>query len=349
MAKSTGARRQTWPPPPGTTLNDVIPDYLPDLDGVLTKMNVELSARPLRAASMFVKYFVRDIKGDTKEEYFTRPWFAVIYAVTHGWYVAKYGEGFDRSDPGFPAVIQIHDWPYLVHVPFTHPEPGDEPDTVWMSFDVRLGRDEAPRKWIQHAPNLVALSKREAMRLDRDLARLTDQVRTIHVYFMTSQDAATPRFDELRNVALLALRNAAGHIQKNTPHSLALALWEINYALENALKALIDQAGAKFSYVHDLRVLLEEAARAGRRPFPKSALAFMPSAKRVMKHRYGKSVPGGRAEVVRAYGLALDRLVRIGARLDRDLQLEHASFLLKRPPWMSMLPEFQHEAKEAVA
>lgn len=271
MAKSTGARRQKWPPPPGTTLNDVIPDYLPDIDGVLTKMNVELSARPLRAASMFVKYFVRDIKGDTKDEYFTRPWFAVIYAVTHAWYVAKYGEGFDRSDPGFPAVIQIHDWP------------------------------------------------------------------------------ASPSFDELRNVALLALRNSAAHIQKNTPHSLALALWEINYALENALKALIDQAGAKFSYVHDLRVLLEEAARAGRRPFPKSALAFMPSAKRVMKQRYGKSVPGGRAEVVRAYRLALDRLVRIGARLDRELQLEHASFLLKRPPWMSMLPEFQQDAKEAIA
>lgn len=330
-------RRGKWPPPPGATVNDVIPVFLVDIDQMLAEANTELHARPMKAASIIVKHYLVKIHGDTKDEYYKKPWFASIFGTVYEWYEVKYGANFNHT-PGFPAIVAIHDFPYLVEVALTHSVPGDEPDTTWLSFEVTLGNEEAPRQWIKDPPNLSALSKRQGARLDRELSRLTEQIRRIHIYFMTASRGGKT-FDELRNVSILSLRNAAQQIRTNSAHSLALAMWEINYALENAMKALIDQAGGAFPRVHDLEALLREAAAVGIRPFPKSALAFMPTSKEVIKHRYGEPVAGGLPEVLRAYRLGLDRLVRIGALMERTIRTEHARVLLQRPPWLTHLLE----------
>ncbi|HYS88533.1 MAG TPA: hypothetical protein VEN78_26550 [Bradyrhizobium sp.] len=310
------------------------------IDEALSARDTPLSNRPLEAAKIFVKDFIKEIRGDTKERYYEKPWFASIFARVLKWYQDKYGQALEKRDKGFPAAVMVHGVPFAVAVPLTHGEADVPGETVWLSFETNLGRNEQPRSWIQSPPSLEALSARESKRLDRDLAMLTTSIRTINLKLMTASFSVRA-FDEMRNVALLSLASAARHICDATEHSLPLAIWDLNYALENAMKCLILQSGEDFSRVHTLGVLLRECAKAGKRPFPKTSLRFLPNDKRVIAHRYGRAVPGGLKAAYAAYEMSLQRLVHITEKLDRKVDASRLRILLKRPRWYDQLPEFQ--------
>ena len=327
-------------PRPTKTFESELNKCLVVIDEVLNVEGTPLSARPLNAATLFVKDFVKEISGDTKERYYEKPWFAAIFARVLKWYQRKYGQALDERNRGFPGAVILHGVPFAIAVPLTHSEPDVPGETVWCSFEASLGRMERPRSWLERPPSLEALSARESTRLDRDLAMLTKLIRTIHLNLMTASVSARA-FDEMRNVALLSLANAARHICSATEHSLSLAIWDLSYALENTMKCLIIQSGKEFSRVHDLSILLRECARAGKRPFPKSSLRFLPKGKKIIAHRYGRAMPGGLKATYAAYVATLQRLVRITEKLDRRFDFSEARFLFKRPPWYDDLPEFQ--------
>ena len=146
----------------------------------------------------------------------------------------------------------------------------------------------------------------------------------------------------MRNISLLSLASAAAHICKATKHSLPLAIWDLNYALENAMKCLILQNGVNFSRVHDLGVLLRECAKVGKRPFPRTSLRFLPNDKKVIAHRYGSVLPGGLKAANTAYLKTIDRLIRITEKLERKIDASKLRIKLKRPPWFDELPEFKN-------
>lgn len=311
------------------------------IDDELNARDTPLRSRPLKAATLFVKDFISEIKGDTKERYYEKPWFAAIFAGVLEWYRQKYGRAMEKRDEGFPTVILIHGVPFSVSVPLTHSEADVPGKTVWLSFETRLGRDESPRSWIDSPPSLEALPARASNRLDRELAVLTTSIRTINLDLMTASVSA-PAFDEMRSIALLSLANAGRHIREATKHSLPLAIWDLNYALENAMKCLILQGGSDFSHVHDLDLLLRETAKVGKRPFSKCSLRFLPKVKKVIAHRYGTALPGGLRAAYAAYFTALQRLVRITQKLNREGDFSGARILLKRPPWFDELSEFRN-------
>lgn len=311
------------------------------IDEALSARNTPLLSRPLKAATLFVEDFITQIHGDTKDGYHEKPWFAAIFARVQKWYQQKYGQAMETRDNGFLCVVLIHGVPFSFPVPLTHGEPNVPGETAWLSFETTLGRTERPRSWIESPPSIEALSARASNRLDRDLAVLTKSIRTINLNFMTAT-IPVPAFDEMRNIALLSLANAARHIHEATKHSLPLAIWDLNYALETAMKCLILQGGTNFSHVHDLNVLLRETATVGRRPFSRSSLRFLPQDKKMIAYRYGRSLPGGLQAAYAAYSTTLQRLVRISERLDRTGDFSHLRILLKRPPWFTELPECQN-------
>ena len=310
------------------------------IDGVLIARNTPVPQRPLVAASLFVKNFIKEISGDTKEEYYKKPWFASIFAGVLKWYQEKYGRALENRDKGFPSAVVIHGVPFGLNVPLTRSETDVPGQTIWLSFEASVGQNELPRSWIESPPSLVALSARELVRLDREIASLTKAIRTIHLNLMTTVIPG-PAYDEMRNIALLSLASAATHICKATPHSLPLGIWDLNYALENAMKCLILQSGNDFSRVHDLGVLLRECAKVGKRPFPKTSLQFLPNDKKVIAHRYGRALPGGLKAANATYVTAINRLVRITEKLERKIDVSKLKILLKRPPWYDQLPELK--------
>ena len=311
------------------------------IDAVLSAGDTPLPSRPLEAATLFVKDFIKEIHGDTKEGYHAKPWFAAIFAHVLKWYQRKYGQALEERDKGFLGAIMVHGVPFAVAVPLTHGEPDVPGETTWLSFETSLGDNEQPRSWIESPPSLETLSARDSNRLDRDLAALTMSIRTINLNLMTAS-SSIPAFDEMRNVVRLSLESAARRICHHaTKHSLSLAIWDLNYALENAMKCLILQGGAAFSRVHTLDLLLQECASVGKRPFPKTSLRFLPKDKKVIAYRYGKAVPGGLRAAYTVYQKSLRCLVRITGKLDRAIEASKLRILLKRPPWYDQLPEFQ--------
>jgi hypothetical protein len=323
------------------TLESEIDRVLPVIDDFLGKRNLTLSQRPLEAASMWVRDFVLEVSNDTKDEYYKKPWFASIFAVVMKWYERKYGAALKGRNNTFEGVVWIYGKPFLVDVPVTHSEPEVLGETVWLSFEARVGSCEKPTLWIREPPAFDAMPARVATNLDEQLVRLTTGTRALHTALMTSDPPQGPsEFEEFRNIALLSLGAAATHIVQNTDHSISLAAWDLNFALENVLKALIAQAGQSPRHVHDLAGLLDDAKKLGRAPFPKRSIAMLPNGKEAISFRYGKRFPGGTRQIEKNYERILDLMVRVARRMERSLDATNARVLLARPPWFAALPEF---------
>lgn len=314
------------------------------IDQLLIETNVELMSRPLHAATSLVRDGFIEIRGDTKEDFLGKQWFAAVFAMVLKWYQGKYGEAIEKTEKGFPGVVLIHGFPYVVQVPLTHGIPAEPGKSVWLSFELEVDEHETPRQWIEVPPSLGALSKGKATELDSDLRWLATSIRTINLRFMTAE-YSRPKFDELRHASLLHLKNAASHIRENSRHSLALSAWDLNYALETAMKALIVQAGGTFSKLHNLKTLHADAERAGRAPFPASALKGWPKPRKVIDQRYGKPVAGGAAPAFKLYRSAIDLLVLIAGSVHVKLDFSRARLLIARPPWYDYLPEFRESSE----
>lgn len=109
------------------------------IDSLLIAKDTPLSQRPLDAASLFVKEFIKEISGDTKEGYLHKPWFASIFADVVKWYQEKYGSALENREKGFPSAVVIHGVPFAVTIPLTHSEADVPGETIWLSFEATVG------------------------------------------------------------------------------------------------------------------------------------------------------------------------------------------------------------------
>lgn len=313
-----------------------ISDLLPDIDKILNANEHALSGRPMAATELMLKYFVT-VKGASAEAPYEQKWFAILFAIVADWYETKYGSALHAKTGTLIGVIEIHGIPFKVAIDTTHaqPDPSGQQSTLFIGSGI--GANERPQEWIISPPSLSNLTNSESTRLDKELRNLVKQLRLINLNF-GSGHPAPEKFERHRNVALLAVRKAAEHITARTEGDYASAVWEIHFAIENALKALIAQTGATPLAEHKLSVLIAQANSVGIALDLKKRLSFLPSAGKAIDSRYGKPLPTGYKDAIMIYKKALPILADLSSHVQSAIQLgEDAAIILRRPPWFEFM------------
>lgn len=73
------------------TFQAFLTDLLPQLDEALAKAGKSVSERPMEAARFIVNELIVDIKGDTKDNFLQKSWFASIFLIAQDWFKKRYG------------------------------------------------------------------------------------------------------------------------------------------------------------------------------------------------------------------------------------------------------------------
>ncbi len=157
-----------------------ITPIIADLDEIFSEQRRKLLQRPMDVTLFLIKHHVKVTNGGNVNDPWDEEWFAIIFAIVHKWYQRKYGEAF-VSRANIAGMVTIHKMPYLVRVPQTYFEKGENPA---IHFCEEVGDKERPRMWIQLAPNLSCLDQNDQRALDHDLRDLTRNLRTINRRFM---------------------------------------------------------------------------------------------------------------------------------------------------------------------
>lgn len=317
-------------------LTAAIRELLPYIDDVQSAAGDSLASRPLDATKNLVQYFLV-VEGGSGEEPYLQQWFAVLFAIVTSWYEAKYSAALTAKQGQLLGVVQIHNHPFRVSVSPTYacPHPSGEQST--LCFGPELGDSEIPRQWIASPPGLENLTPNESEQLNQDLRSLTKFLRAINLNFMMGFPAPD-LYKELRGAAMNSIRKVADHLVNGGEGDYSSAAWEMHYSVENALKALIAQTGAKPDAKHALLHLADQAQKVGINLTIKDKMSFLPSAEQAIRYRYGQPLPGGYRAAFEMYQKLLPLLVDLSSRITRSNKFrDGATITVRRPPWFEFL------------
>lgn len=323
-----------------TMFEDVLRDVLPAIDKKLATRQVLVGLRPLHAAVQFCREFILEIRLDGREwvpdldnlDFITENWFRGVYQLTEQWYERRYAEALETKAPRHAvAFVLAYGIPLRVDVPLSRITPGDRPKTVWLSIPDTILPDEEPLNWISSPPNLVEMDRKEKERLLRDLEEVCGLLRSISAHKMGIGGLTA----EGRGFVLAArghLDTAARQVleywqEKGT----AKAAWELQIAVESALKAVAETKTGRFRATHDLFLLFDDAAPYLNH-FSRNEIGKLPRWKAMINHRYAQGISPRLDEVFGYYRSAL-RIVDGCFRGLASLILGKGSFRIGLPPW----------------
>src|SRR5574337_550804 len=109
------------------TFESLLRETLPWIDEQFSKDGRPVHERPLAAAQIIVDHCIVAIKGDTKDEYLTKPWFAGIYRRIYKWYEGRYGQALTRAHRAQTrGLVHYFGSPLLFRLPLVVTEPGPD-------------------------------------------------------------------------------------------------------------------------------------------------------------------------------------------------------------------------------
>lgn len=317
-------------------LTNRICELLPEIDQVLNSIGTKLSSRPMDATTTLLDGFIT-VKNGSMDQPYLQDWFAVLFAIVMGWYERKYGAALNAKSGTLKGLIEIHGLPFILNVPENYGVKDQETGHFRLCFDPALGDSEIPRKWIVDPPALENLTQRQSSRLDRDLQSITKTLRTINVNLMLG-DPAPDRYRSCCAIALISICKAAEKISPREEAHCSSAVWEIYFAVENMLKALIAQRGAQPDFEHSLSHLVKQAKTVGVEINEPLNFGFLPSPFRAIDYRYGAQFPGGYKKVLVMYQKVLPLLLDLSSKVQHTLTFgDGAAIILRRPPWFKFL------------
>lgn len=314
------------------TFEEFLRDTLPWLDERLAAVGTAVHDRPLTAARQIVDLFIVDIKGDTKENYPQKTWFAGIFKSIYEWYKHRYGESLTKSrQTSVFGIVTYFGTPYLLRVPLVFVEPGEK-ETVWLQFPCEVLPAENPLKWIETPPPIDAIAPKHKQALVEAVTRVATALRAINLDLNTASHAKQEHGALARSV-IHHLKKAAEDIVADDRGNVSLAIWELQMACEKTIKVYLSQKQIEYPMTHDLRQLQKLALDESDWSVAKKAMAAMPSEKRVMAWRYAGILPPTPKEVERIYNSTLCLCGLYAQRLYRKLVLKNAAIQIRRPPW----------------
>jgi hypothetical protein len=260
-------------------------------------------------------------------------WFAPLAKMIGRWYRDQYGNSASpvRND-GLKSFVLIRGTPFEVQIPRHRMEPGEEVGTAWLHLSDRIGDDEAAADWIVRPPSFSALATDALAQLQVDLSTVANALRFIDVATIGIPHTGPTELPTFVRAIVPHLNRVAMMVGQHQHQELVSSYWEMQMAVESAVKAFLLQAEGSFKRTHDLRALAKNAASTDS-TFPADILASFPDQHQVIDMRYGLgNVPCWEqcfedyCNILRFIRLCLERMRRYG--------LGNARILLKRPAWV---------------
>jgi HEPN domain-containing protein len=324
-----------------TRLEELLPEYLEFIDGILARDTIELSVRPFHAALFFITHFIKSIHTNGRDikvadcDFYHEEWFRQIYLATSDWYTQRYGDALsNRADKELMGIILIFDTPFRVWIPATLTEVETPGETARLIFPNTVQPSEDVYMWIDNPPPLGNLTSQQEAAIREDIAALAVSLRSMHHNMMTAVFSQ----EEDKSLALSIithLEKAANDIHEMSQHSLTGAIWEIHLTIEKALKAFLLSKQNSTKKTHVIKELYRDAVAAGLPPMAAATLDQFPSAKEAIDSRYG-TLPKGLSlqKAAELYRRAIEVVAHCTEAFERKIRMRNAWFLIKIPPWM---------------
>lgn len=312
--------------------NAFLGESLAMIDEKFAKDGRPIHERPLAAAQMVVEYFVESVEGETKDGYLTKPWFGGIYRPVWDWYQTRYGEKLIRSKRAQTRGIVLYfGSPLVFSVPLVVHEKGQE-DTSWVRFPKEVLPSEDPLSWLESPPPLDEMPQKRRATLEQAIRQTATHLRSINNDLNTA-DLNEANQRSLVRTVIRHLEKAAVDETSDDENTRSLAVWELQMACEKTMKAYLWQTIATFPETHDLRALQKLAQATGDFAEAKKALAFMPSASRVISWRYAQVLPPVPSEFQRMYTASLMVCSVYASMMQRKYVFNNFAIQLKKPAW----------------
>jgi len=324
------------------TFDDIAAALMPEIDEGLASHGESLLGRPYRATVFIVEHCIVEIKGESKDEYHIKPWFGALLAAVIDWYDKVYGDAMRfRSPQCHTAVIAIRQTPTALEIPLTLTTPIAEDNTLWLTFTASLLPDENPLDWLVRPPKLTELSEAQLEQANSSAAVTVELVRRISNGLLTVGNHSQRALQHAALVLPL-LQSAAQSILQPDRRGFSTAIWEANFAAENAIKCYLRQASTtlKVPTVHDVSQLDLLATGLHHPSELDVAISVMPSGINAVKYRYGElgDVPLTYAMKVYQASLVICRHYA-NAIPPKRFKFENARIKMKVPPMPRKTPE----------
>lgn len=315
-------------------LPEYIAQVLEPIDAGFSEAEVPLKRRPLRAAIIFINDLVLEIRGDTKEDFETKPWFKVLYHHIDEWYRERYGPAFDNEATNIAlGVTLVRKLPVELRIPLTRTKAEVSGQTVWLSFPIVVEDDEDVLSWLVDPPTLDKLSPNELSDLKQRIVKVATSLRIIRINMegVSPSDAKVSGF--LQGV-LVEIENAARNLLRSDTSGRGTALWSLQMAAERALKAFSQHTRGTYTETHDLFRLFDEISIPNGN-VERDLLKALPRQDSVIEGRYGMGHMPTLLEVMAAYDATIAIVSGILPLFKRRIHVGGTKILINRAPWLS--------------
>ena len=307
----------------------ILHEALPLIDRALSRENVPISARKLRAF---------DIVQDTILEVSDSE--AFLLSEAHGrfliiigdWYRDRYGDAVDDDD-AFVSMLLVHGTPFVMQVPKGFKIPADEPNMIWVGLPASVQAEEDPLSWIQSRGVVGGLSSEELDVVRKEALETANLIRSIGFDVRSLEHEENLSIAELAGSVRADLQSSARNLCERNEAGLRSAVWDAAQATEKALKLLIKLKGQTPPHTHELSTLAEQAERLGADAIDRGKLALIPSGRAATDVRYGGDVTLSKAADTYGAALSIIRQVVFEAKPNTKYNIREARLKIKRPPW----------------
>lgn len=288
----------------------------------------------MAAARFVVDYLILDIRGDTKEDYVLKPWFAGIYQSIYKWFERRYGAGLTASRHAQTHGLVDYLGSLLsFRVPLVFSSPGED-GTSWVHFPNEAMPEEPVLSWLNNPPPLEALPARRHAKLEANVRETATHLRRINVNLSTA-DLEQAKARSLLGTVLRHFEKAATDAVVTDGSAICLAVWELQMACEKTMKGFLAQCLGGYPETHDLRALHKLATGATDMSSVKRHVSAFPTESRVMAWRYSEIQAPKPSEFLRFYVAAINLCLAYSEILPRKMVFKNFAVHLKAPPWRS--------------
>lgn len=335
-------------------LDHLLGGWLDAIDEELAKTDTPLPERPFQALLRLITSEMVQIQVGEQEidagrpwDHVAEPWFRALYVAVEGWYRKNYGVENIRGKgvPPLEGVILIRGAPFALQVPANRSKVHKEGREAWLYFEQGLGEGEDPVRWLKEPPDLSTLEAVRRLEIEASVSKVAGALRSVHFHRMGVTQ--NPAAEGLADAAKGYLQSAARRIRTCKAEELGPAWFDLQMAMESALKLVLQMATGTYPYTHVLTDLLIKASTYGV-VFDVNRLKLWPDFKTMSDYRYAQGDPGGLARLFKAYLLALDLVAAAMTTIKTPLQ-SGAGFLLRRPPWLLDDAEADEEPDDSSA
>jgi len=300
------------------------------IDKILSSYEVDLSERPFAAADIFIKECIIKVNDNPPDGYYIQPWFKYIIYPIIKWYESKYGETAIRSKAKISkGIVLFNGVFYELKIPLRVIIPKGELQEYifpkeFLPFEKEIDFITTPK--IVNEKDDVINS------LNSSIRSIVNLTRSIGNYLLNCE-FNHHLCKELSSGIQVHIQKAVDDILTCENSRFLISFWEIHLAIELSAKVLIIQLQQNNIESHDLIELWNALELLKPGIILKEQIKEFPSAKKVIKYRYGEGPNIKKKDVYKNYLSALNLIAILTKEYKRKTTFQNTAFFLGKLPW----------------